>query len=152
MQGKTRTRLNSESVFTKSHPNTLTRKKRTTRCKPRPIIQNIIKEWKAQTRGTVKKSRPGKYGCDYYLSNDNQDNTKSHVHLITKNYFDNTTQKKKTPFEPKKNNKNKNNQVGYCIKKNGKHCASRFIQPASSAKQIVGKMRKSMKTSGCKVI
>jgi hypothetical protein len=141
MQGKTRTRLNSARVFTKSHPNTLTRKKRSAKCKSPPIIQNIIKEWKAQTRGTVKKSSPGKYGCDYYLSNGNQDNTKSHVHLITKNYFDNTTQRKK-----------KNNKVGYCIKKNGKHCASTFIQPASSAKQIVGKMRKSMKKSGCKVI
>jgi hypothetical protein len=141
MQGKTRTRLNSARVFTKSHPNTLTRKKRSAKCKSPPIIQNILKEWKAQTRGTVKKSSPGKYGCDYYLSNGNQDNTKTHVHLITKNYFDNTTQRK-----------NKNNKVGYCIKKNGKHCASTFIQPASSAKQIVGKMRISMKKSGCKVI
>ena len=139
MQEKTRTRLNSANVFTKSKK--LTRKKRSAKCKPRPIIQNIIKEWKAQTRGTVKKSRPGKYGCDYYLSNGNQDNRRTHVHLITKNYFDNTTQRK-----------NKNNKVGYCIKKNGKHCASTFIQPASSAKQIVGKMRKSMKKSGCKVI
>lgn len=151
MQKKTRTRLNSASVFTKSHPNTLTRKKRSAKCKSPPIIQNIIKEWKAQTRGTVKKSSPGKYGCDYYLSNGNQDNTKTHVHLITKNYFDNTTQRKHPhPFDPKR--KNKNNKVGYCIKKNGKHCASRFIQPASSAKQIVGKMRKSMKKSGCKAI
>ncbi len=146
MQGKTRTRLNSARVFTKLQK--LTRKKGTTQCKTLPIIQNIIKEWKAQTRGTVKKNRSGKYGCDYYLSNGNKDNTKTHVHLITKNYFDNTTQKKQPPFEPKK----KNNKVGYCIKKKGAHCASTFIQPASSAKQIVGKMRKSMKKSGCKPI
>ena len=142
MQVKTQTRSNKAS--TKSHK--LTRKKRTTRCKSPTIIRNIIKEWKVQTRGTVKKSSPGKYDCDYYLSNSNKHNTKSHVHLITKNYFDNTTQKKHPLFEPK------NNKIGYCIKKNWKHCASTFIQPASSAKQIVGKMRKSMKKSGCKAI
>lgn len=144
MQGKTRTRSNR--AFVASHK--LTRKKRTTRCKHPTIIKNIIKEWKAQTRGTVKKSSLGNYDCDYYLSNGNKDSRRTHVHLITKNYFDNTTLKKQTPFKPKKNN----NKIGYCIKKNGKHCASTFIQPASSAKQIVGKMRKSMKKSGCKAI
>jgi len=148
MQGKTRTRLNSVRVFTKSRK--LTRKKRSARCNNRPIVRNIIKEWKAQTNGTLKKSAPGKYGCDYYLSNGNQDNRRTHVHLITKNYFDNTTQKKQNTFEPKK--KNKNNQVGYCIKKNGKHCASTVIRPTSSAKQIVEQMRNSMKKSGCKAI
>jgi len=147
MQGKTRTRLNSARVFTKSHK--LTRKNWNKRCAhPFPIIRSIIKEWKAQTRGTVKKSRLGKYGCDYYLSNGNKDNTKTHVHLITKNYFDNTLSNRVQYFEPKK----KNNQVGYCIKKKGSHCASTIIQPASSAKQIVGKMKQSMKKSGCKPI
>jgi len=111
-----------------------------------PIIRSIIKEWKAQTNGSVKRSPPGRYNCHYYLSVGDKDNTHSHVHLITQNYFDNTRCKRKTCFVPK------NKKNGYSIKKKGAHCASRIIRPTSSAKQIVGQMRKSLKRNGCKPI
>ena len=120
---------------------------RENRCpRPLPIIRSIIKEWKAQTNGSVKRSPPGRYNCDYYLSVGDKDNTHSHVHLITKNYFDNTTRKRHPSFRPK------NKKNGYSIKKKGAHCASVLIHPTSSAKQIVGQMRKSMKKNGCKPV
>jgi len=151
MQGFTHTRKQTHpklGVFTKSGwGDRPSRKKIVTRCNHRPIIRNILKEWKAQTKGTLKKSgKHSKYGCDYYLSNGNQDNRRTHVHLITKNYFDNKLTKRKTPFKPK------NNKIGYCIKKNGKHSRPTLIQPTSSAKQIVSQMRKTMKTYNPKLI
>jgi hypothetical protein len=101
------------------------------------LVQNILREWKAQTNGKGHVARSGGtiYKCDYYLSLSNTDNHDTHAHLIIRNFYKNSRAQSGTPFVRKPNN-----ILGYCIKTRGNHSAPVRINAKQSPKFIVSTM------------
>jgi hypothetical protein len=107
------------------------------------LVQNILREWKAQTNGKGHITRDGGtiYKCDYYLSLSNTDNHDTHAHLIIRNFYKNNRTKVRSPFVRKSNN-----ILGYCIKKNGSHSVPVRINGKQSPKFIVSTMLKNLRS------
>lgn len=118
-----------------------TLKKCPSKYKHSQLVQNILREWKAQTNGKGHISRDGGgiYKCDYYLSLTNADNHDTHVHLIIRNFYKNNRTQTGAPFVRKTNN-----ILGYCIKKRGSHSLSVRINSKQSPKFIVSTMLKKL--------
>jgi hypothetical protein len=118
-----------------------TLKKCPSKYKHSPLVQNILREWKAQTngKGNITRDGGGIYKCDYYLSLTNVDNHDTHVHLIIRNFYKNSRTQPGAPFVRKTNN-----ILGYCIKKRGSHSLSVRINNKQSPKFIVSTMLKKL--------
>lgn len=107
------------------------------------LVQNILREWKAQTNGKGRIARDDGtiYKCDYYLSLTNVDNHDTHVHLIIRNFYKNSRAQSGSRFARKPNN-----ILGYCIKKRGSHSPPVTIHGKQSPKFIVSTMLKKLRT------
>ena len=101
------------------------------------LVQNILREWKVQTNGKGHIARDGGtiYTCDYYLSLSKTDNHDTHVHLIIRNFYNNSRAQPGSSFVRKSNN-----VLGYCIKKRGNHSTPVTINGKQSPKSIVSTM------------
>jgi len=77
--------MKSRRHIYKKHVNK-TRKNKITFLQKKKFIEEILKEWKKQTRGHYEKDKLTIYKDDYYLSFSLHNNFYNHVHLILKDF------------------------------------------------------------------
>jgi hypothetical protein len=140
MRTKTR-RMQTKRVQINARNKIQTLKKCPSKYKHSQLVQNILREWKAQTNGNghITRDIGTIYKCDYYLSLTNTDNRDTHVHLIIRNFYNNSRARSGSTFVRKSNN-----VLGYCIKKRGNHSAPVTINRTQTPKSIVSTMLKKL--------
>jgi hypothetical protein len=108
------------------------------------LVQNILREWKTQTngKGHIARDVGTIYKCDYYLSLTSADNHNTHIHLIIRNFYNNSRSRSRTKSRSPLFVRKPNNILGYCIKKRGNHSMPVTINGKQSPKLIVSTMLK----------
>ena len=110
------------------------------------LLNKILKQWKIQTNNAyIQKVRKGVYTDDYFLSFSEIPNQKTHIHLITNQFYTNFNEFISLFFKPQFE-LIPTTTIGYVIKKNSKYLTPIQINQQNDAYIIVKHMIKTYET------